>query len=68
MTNSHESPETPAPPSTPQPPLSLTVLTSIALVAALAASGKRSVNEYGALSTGIVAAAGLVAMGITTRR
>jgi hypothetical protein len=66
MSDSHESPDTPTPPSTP--PLSITVLTSIALVAALAASGKRSVNEYGALSTGIVAAAGLLAMGISSRR
>lgn len=68
MSDSHESPDTPTPPSTPKPPLSITVLTSIALVAALAASGKRSVNEYGALSTGIVAAAGLLAMGISSRR
>ena len=68
MTDSHESPDIRTPESTPKAPLSITVLTSIALVAALAASGKRSVNEYGALSTGIVAAAGLLAMGISTRR
>ena len=68
MADSDRSPDPPPPPSTPKPPLSLTVLTSIALVLALEASVKRNANEYGPLSMGIVAAAGLVAMGISTRR
>jgi hypothetical protein len=68
MTDTHELPDTPTPPSTPKPPLSLTVLTSAALFVAVASLGSININGYGALSLGIVAAAGRVAMGVSTRR
>ena len=61
----HEVSETPLGSKAPR---SLTVLTSIALLFTVAFGERKDVNEFGALSMGIAAAGGLLAMGIATRR
>lgn len=59
-----DSSDTPTPLSMPP----LTMLTPLVLFAAVAPPGSRGINEYGALSMGIVGTSGLVPIGIWTRR